>query len=161
MPDGPGADLFDVCDRFWATSSSDIGANPWGGSGAGSDGSESGTGFGTVRKNLSVRTCRRSVWEVAREPSSFRRGGILLAWRPWRQAVAFHSVSRVTVVKLSLDHPHLASDIVCRKTLMASLRDSPQMEVTAVRAASQCMFHHRRPRRSGVCRRLNSFPETS
>ena len=37
--------------------------------------------------------------------------------------------------------------------------DLPRMEVTAVRAASQCMFHHRRPQKSGVCQHLNSFPK--
>jgi len=159
MPDRPGADLLDVWERLRATSSSEMGANPQGGSGAGLEGSESGTGFRTVRKNQLDKTCQRSVWEVARVPSSFRRGGILLACRPCRQAVAFHSVLWVTVVKLSLDHPRLASVMVCRNALMASLRDPLRMEVTAVRAASQCIFHHRRPRRSGVCRHLNNFPK--
>jgi len=85
----------------------------------------------------------------------------LLARRPCRQAVAFHRVSWVTVVKLSLDHPRFASAMVCCKALMASWCDLPWMEVTAVRAASQCMFHHWRPQKSGVCRRLNSFPDTA
>ena len=155
------ADLLDEQDRLQETSLSDMSAKSRGGRGAGSEGSESGSGFGTMGKNRSDRTWRRSVWDVARVPLSFRRGGILLACRPCRQAVAFHRVSRVTVVKLSLDHPRFASAIVCHRALMASRRDLPQMEVTAVRAASQCMFHQRRPRKSGVCHRLNSFPDTA
>jgi len=161
MPEGPGADLLDVQERLRETSSSDMGAKSRGGRGAGSEGSESGTGFGTMGKNRSERTWRRSVWDVARVPSSFRRGGILLARRPCRQAVAFHRVSQVTVVKLSLDHPRFALAMVCRRALMASQQDSPRMEVTAVRAASQCMFHQWRPQKSGVCRRLNNFPDTA
>ena len=161
IPEGPGADLLDMQERLRETSSSEMGAKSRGGSGAGSEGSESGTGFRTIGKNRSDRTWRRSVWEVARVPSNFRRGGILLAHRPWRHAVAFHRVSRVTVVKLSLDHPRFASAMVCLSTLIAALRDSPRMEVTAVRAASQCMFHHQRPQKSGVCRCLNNFPDTA
>ena len=93
---------------------------------------------------------------MAREPSNLRRGGILLARLPCRHAVAFHRVSRVTVVRLSFDQLHLASAMVCHRALMALLQDSPRMEVTAVRAASQCKFHHRRPQKSGVCHCLNS-----
>ena len=60
-----------------------------------------------------------------------------------------------------LDHPRLASVMVCCNALMASLQDLPLMEVTAVRAASQCMFHHQRPQRSGVCWHLKNFPKTA
>jgi len=159
IPDGPGADLLEVHTRLQETSSSVIGSKPQGGRGAGSSGSESGMGLGTVGKKRLDRTCRRSVWEVAKEPSSFRSGGILFAHLPCHQAVAFHRVSRVTVVRLSLDQPRFASVIVRRSALMASLRDSPQMEATLARVASQCRFHQWRPRNSGVCQHLNSFPE--
>jgi len=111
-------------------------------------------------KNRSERTWRKSVWDMAKEPSSFRSRGILFARRPWCHAVAFHRVSRVTVVRLLLDQPRLASVMVRRSALMASLRDLPWMEATLARAASQCRFHHRRPQKSGMCQRLNNFPET-
>jgi len=89
IPVGPGADLFNVHERLHDTSSSEMGANSWGGRGRGSDGSESGTGFGTIGKNWSDKTWRRSVWEVARVPSNFRRGGILLACHPWHVESSF------------------------------------------------------------------------
>jgi len=160
MPVGPGADLFEAVTRFLVTSSSVIGIKPHEGRGGGSSGSESGIGFGTVGKKCSDRTWRRLVCDTAREPSGFRRGGILLAQRPWCHAVAFHKVSMEAPMRRSLDQPHLALVIMWWSACIAPLRDSPQMEATAVRAASQCMFHHLRPQKSGVWRHLNSLPET-
>jgi len=86
---GLGVDLLEVVARFFATSSSDMGLKCHCGRGRGSSGSKSGISFGTVGKNLSDRTWQRSVCNVVREPSGFRRGGILLAHRPCRQAVLF------------------------------------------------------------------------
>jgi len=150
IPDSPGADLLEVCARFHDTSSSVMGAKLHTGSGVGSLGSESGMGLGTMGKNLSDRTCQRSVCVVASDLLSLRRGGILLDFQPCHQAVAFQRVSRVTVVRLLLDHPCLASVIVRLRSLMASFRDSPRMEATLARAALQCRFHQQRPRKSGV-----------
>jgi len=61
IPEGPGVDLLDVQERLQETSSSDMGAKSRAGRGAGSEGSESGIGFGTMGKNRSDRTWRRSV----------------------------------------------------------------------------------------------------
>ena len=142
IPEGPGTDLLEVHARFRDSSSSMMGAKSCGGRGAGSSGSESGIGLEMVGKKWSDKTWCRSVCDVGKVPLSFRRGGILLAWQPWHQAVAFHRVLRVTMVRLSLDQLRLASIIVQRSALMASLYDSPQMEATLVRAASQCRFYH-------------------
>ena len=64
-------------------------------------------------------------------------------------------------MRLSFDHARLASVMVQRNALIAPLRDSPQVEETEVRAASQCRFHHRRPRKSGMWQHLKSLPETT
>jgi len=161
MPMGPGADLLEVVARLRATSSVEMVAKSHMGRGQGSSGRESGIGLGTVGKNLSDRTCQRSVCDVASDPSGFRSGGILLAQQPWRHTVAFHRVLMEAVARLSLDQPHFASTMVRRRALIASLQDLPQMEIIAVRAASQCMFHQWRPRKSGVWQHLNNFPDTA
>ena len=161
MPEGPGVDLLEVVERLMEISSAMMGSNDHTGFRGGSSGSEAGTSFGTVGKNQSERTCQMLVWLEASEPSSLRRGGILLAWQLWRHDVAFHKVLTVAVMRLSFDQAHLASMIVQRRALIVSLQDLPWVEDTAVRAASQCRFHQRRPQKSGVWRRLKSLPETA
>jgi len=56
IPNGLGADLLDEQERLRETSSSEMGVKSQGGRGAGSEGSESGTGFGTMGKNRSDNT---------------------------------------------------------------------------------------------------------
>ena len=58
---GPGANLLEAVVRCQETSSSEIGANRRGCSSVGSEGSEAGTGFGMMGKNLEDRTSRRSI----------------------------------------------------------------------------------------------------
>jgi len=78
MPEGPRADLLEVVERLTVISSTVIGAKSRTGLGAGSSGSAAGTGLGTVGKNRSERTWRMLVWDVAKDPSNFRRGGNLV-----------------------------------------------------------------------------------
>ena len=61
IPVGPGADLLEVRARLCATSSSVIGEKGQGGKGAESSGSDTGIGLGTMGKNLSKRTCCKSM----------------------------------------------------------------------------------------------------
>jgi len=161
MPEGPGVDLLEVVERLMVISSAVMGAKSGTGLGAGSSGSAAGTGLGTVGKNRSERTWRMLVWDVAKDLSNFRRGGILLDLQLWCHAIAFHNVSTVAVVRLSFDHARLASVMVWHNALIAPLQDLPQVEETEVRAASQCRFHHRRPQKSGMWRHLKSLPETT
>jgi len=96
-----------------------------------------GMGRGMEGKKCSERTVWISRVEVARVPSCFRRGGMLLMHQLWRHLVAVQSLSAVVWSRKSEDQAHFALRIVQWRSFIATEQDSPLVAAMHVRAASQ------------------------
>ena len=154
IPEGPGADLLEVSASALETSSVVMSSKGRGGTGMGSSSWEGGMGVGTVGKKRAEKTrCMSDEWR-AKDPSMSKMGGMRLARRPWRHAVALQSLLGEVRWSSLFDQARLASRTAFLSSFAASVWQPRGVERTSDRAASQWAFHHLTPRKSGVRRRL-------